>query len=79
MCTNALHLYYFAAKKMTTNMDDVYEAQCDKEDNGVVRGMEKEGYEAIDDDELGLNDLDLKAKSVLSLEPSMFTAHLAPQ
>ena len=41
--------------------------------------MEKEGYDAIDDDELGLNDLDLKAKSVLALEPSKFTANLAPQ
>ena len=64
---------------MKTNMDDVYEAQHDGEDNGVVHGMEKEGYDAIDDDELGLNDLDLKAKSVLALEPSMFTANLAPQ
>ena len=64
---------------MNTNMDDVYEAQHDEEDNGVVRGMEKEAYDALDDDELGLNDLDLKAMSVLALEPFMFTANLAPQ
>ena len=43
---------------MKTNMDEVYEAQYDEEDSGVVRGIEKEGYDAIDDDKLGLNNLD---------------------
>ena len=37
MCASALHLYYFPSKKMKTNMDGVYEAQHDEEDNDVVR------------------------------------------
>ena len=50
---------------MKTNMDEVYEAQYDEEDSGVVRGIENEGYDAIDDDKLGLINLDSRPRERL--------------